>query len=243
MKISQLSQELTSKNEYLEKSEAKIVSLKSDLNDSRQQIKDLTSEVSKLKESLQFFKDREANLAQQLSDINHHTNFLQLENSMLIQQRDKLLSHCPSSTTDLSTIKMIPKPYLKHLLQSHKAHQRLIKSQRILERKTMLLNDPFTHSQYLSNPKNSQPPAPLTPRPNSISTKDLHSENQNLTNRIKSLEDLCQGEIQKREEMETERNKLRKVQQSQAKDLEKLRKQLAHAKKQLEVSGYQGILV
>jgi hypothetical protein len=42
---------------------------------------------------------------------------------------------------------------------------------------------------------------------------------------------MCQLECQKREDMETERNHLRKKQLSQAKDLEKLRKEINQLKK------------
>lgn len=148
MKISQLSQELTKKNEYLEKSETKIVQLKSDLSDSRQQIKDLNGEITKLRDSVEGFRQREDKFVQEITDSNNHINFLQLENTMLVKEKQKILSTCPDNISDLSAVKLIPKPEYRFLVNCQKRLKQVVRAQKNLERNAMQLNDTYTLSTY-----------------------------------------------------------------------------------------------
>lgn len=68
-------------------------------------------------------------------------------------------------------------------------------------------------------------------KPLITSSKELASENQRLNERLKVIEEKCQEECQKREDMETERNHLKQKGLSQAKDMEKMRKEISQLKK------------
>lgn len=66
---------------------------------------------------------------------------------------------------------------------------------------------------------------------NSIKKKDLLAENMKLADEIKMLRIQYNEEVLMRESIEAERNSLKNKQISQAKDLEKIRKQLANLQK------------
>lgn len=90
IKISQLSQELTKKTEYLEKAETKIVTMKSELNNIKITLSNRESKCKELEGRLQSQKLTENELNQQITDLKTHINFLQLENTIFNQQRQKL---------------------------------------------------------------------------------------------------------------------------------------------------------
>lgn len=90
IKISQLSQELTKKTEYLEKAETKIISLKSELNNIKITLSNRESKCKELEAKLESQRSAEKDLNQEISDLKTHINFLQLENTIFNQQRQKL---------------------------------------------------------------------------------------------------------------------------------------------------------
>ena len=139
MKVSQLSEELTKKNEYLEKASSKITKLKTEIIDFQSQVKSLSCEVLTLKDVVANYKEREDESAQEITDINNHVNFLQLENGMLLKHKQKFLKACPEGIEDLDTVKVLPKQKYKMLKKSYTQYVKLVKSQRILECKNMYL--------------------------------------------------------------------------------------------------------
>lgn len=94
----------------------------------------------------------------------------------------------------------------------------------------MLSKDSFMQAKYQRKAKPSD--TKLIPGENEINIKDVAGENQKLRDRITDLEDLVELKTKVAEDLETERNKLQKMQVSQKKDLEKLHKQVHKLQKQ-----------
>lgn len=139
MKISQLSEELTRKNEYLEKSENKIVNLKEEISEYKDQIKNLTKEISELNDVVRKLKEKEEHFIQEITDINNKVNFLQLENNMHVQQKQKFLSECPQDAKELDELKMVPRDKYSLYKKCYKQYKTLTKNMKYYERKIMLL--------------------------------------------------------------------------------------------------------
>jgi chromosome segregation ATPase len=139
MKISQLSEELTKKNEYLEKSENKIVKLKEEISEYKDQIKNLNKETSILNDVVKKLKEKEEHFIQEITDINNKVNFLQLENNMHVQQKQKFLSECPQDTRELDQLKIVPKDKYNLYKKSYKQYKILVKNMKFYERKIMSL--------------------------------------------------------------------------------------------------------
>lgn len=84
MKISQLSQELSLKNEYLSTAETKISSLKSELQNAK-------SDIVNLSELATLHKENSKKVAEEFSKSATHMSFLEVENAMLKHQTQRLL--------------------------------------------------------------------------------------------------------------------------------------------------------
>jgi chromosome segregation ATPase len=171
MKISQLSQELTRKTEYLEKAESKIISIKSELNNLKITLSNRENKCKELEGKVESHKSTEKDLNQQITDLNNHINFLQLENTMFSQQRQKLLNLCPEGIEDLSKMILIPKVRFKTLKKSYSMYQKISNSQKFIECKNMLSKDSFIQLKYQRKPEASH--VKLVPGQNEFTTKDV----------------------------------------------------------------------
>ncbi|CAI2385371.1 unnamed protein product [Moneuplotes crassus] len=205
MKISQLSQELTQKNDYLEKSENIILQLKKEVKTQKEELSNHNSIVSTLKEEIITLKADRDDLNSQMAEYKNNNSFLELENKMLSEQKAKIESICPDF--DLNNISIVKKEEYLILKNICKDYIQLSKVQKSHELKHMMRNDPSI-----------------------IGKRNKKAQESKLEER-KQQEDKCKLLEEKYEEVVMERNQLRNFKISQCKDFEKMRKKIAYLQK------------
>ena len=146
--ISQLSSDLKQKDEYLAKSETKIIQLKSDLNKAKEQINVLNAEIINFKDQISKIDQKWIWLENEISEKDNHINFMKLENKMLENEKEKFLKGLPKHVTELSKAKLLPIEVYNKIQWSKEQYEKLVIHEKYLERKTMLLKDLYTQSLY-----------------------------------------------------------------------------------------------
>ena len=227
MKISQLSQELSKQNKYLTTAEDKISELQTQLSEANDKINDMNDRIRHLDDMVAAHRENDKKVAEDIAQNASRMSFLEVENGILNHEKQRILSRCPNGISDLSDVEVMHKDEYKLWKNGYSSYKVMCKSFKSIEQKCMFFNDKYMLSKY----DNKQKVLLSQRKTKNVQSKDIKLENQQLLDRVKQLETDYQNEVTLRESIEAERNLLKKTQVSQARDIDKLRKQLLNIQK------------
>ena len=199
------------KDDYLEKSEAKIIKLKSELASANDQIKTLVWDFTNISSLIENYKGKIIQLENEVIEKTNHNNFLKLENSIYKAEKEKLLKGLPNHITELSMAKLLPLEKYNGLNETKNKYKKLILNEKYLERNIMQLNDEFTQMIYGNNQNFNEIRITSDIDPKTKFKRDLAKENHYLSTKVRELETLIEEERLKREGYEAEWNRLRSM--------------------------------